>query len=133
MRENKFRVRLKAKEDFGTKKKGEILTMVASVFDEKNGLAFWPIDKVWELLSTDECAGLIDKNGKEVYEGDLCFLFTDSPSEVVYQHGAFGYMDSAGYFISFAQNSWFIFDSKSQSHNIEVIGNIHDNPELLNK
>jgi hypothetical protein len=75
--------------------------------------------------------GLLDKNGKEIYEGDMCLIFTDEPTEVVFENGAFGYLDSSGYFISFAQNMWFFWDSNSQTKEIEVIGNIYQNPELL--
>lgn len=78
-----------------------------------------------------QCTGLKDKNGKEIYEGDICLIFTDRPEPVIFSDGAFGYKDSTGYFISFAQNHWFKW-TNSKSNEIEVIGNIFENPELLN-
>ena len=78
-----------------------------------------------------EFAGVYDKHGNEVYEKFLCLLFTDTPTEIIFKDGAFGYMSSDGYFVSFAQNRWFEFIN-SKSDSIEIIGNIYENPELIN-
>jgi uncharacterized phage protein (TIGR01671 family) len=78
--------------------------------------------------------GLLDKNGKPIYEGDVVAKFSfDDPSfrnEVIYRNGAFGYLTPDEAFHSFANN--YHFDWKNcQSEKIEVIGNIHQTPELL--
>jgi len=94
-----------------------------------------------ELLTSDEMdfiskaeseqyTGLKDKNGKEIYEGDICTLFTDRPTVVIFKNGSFGY-NCTGDFISFAQNHHFIFDKDGKSEKIKIIGNINKNPELL--
>lgn len=61
--------------------------------------------------------GLTDKNGKEIYEGDLVRMFADSLNgeetvEVKWRKEGF----------------WEYFNGFD---NCEVIGNIHENPELL--
>ena len=61
--------------------------------------------------------GLKDKNGKRIFEGDILSLQTGRPHVVRFKNGAFILEDSA-IPMSFAIK-------------FEIIGNIHDNPELL--
>ena len=68
--------------------------------------------------------GLHDKNGKEIYEGDIVkanwFDREDVIGEICFSMGCFILANS-----SVSDNQLFIFKS------YEVIGNIYDNPELL--
>lgn len=76
--------------------------------------------------------GLLDKNGKEIYEGDILHgIYKDKaePSgvghtynEVAFRKGAFGWIGEI-------TGDFFPFDGSEIEE--EVIGNIHDNPELL--
>ena len=79
-----------------------------------------------------QCTGLKDKNGKLIFEGDVFegnkidgkrklykFWYDDDEGAFVY-----GISYKGGYRLSIAK--WCF-----KSENIEVIGNIHDNPELL--
>jgi len=77
-----------------------------------------------------QSTNLNDKTGKEIFEGDICHIFTDTPTEIIYCNGAFGYNDASDCFISFAQNMWF-FWANSNSKEIELLGNKFENPELL--
>jgi uncharacterized phage protein (TIGR01671 family) len=71
-------------------------------------------------IIVEQWTGLFDKNGKEIYEGDICW-FEDSYSAVIeYDQGCF-YVDVYSDFDPIY---------RMLNNKIEVIGNIHDNPEL---
>jgi uncharacterized phage protein (TIGR01671 family) len=78
--------------------------------------------------------GLLDKNGKEIYEGDILkYTYQDVMEiegvgkcnyRVAFQDGAFGWMGNI-------TNSFFSFAAEPLD-NCEIIGNVFENPELLN-
>ena len=66
--------------------------------------------------------GLHDKNGKEIYEGDIvCLTDRPKPVPVVFKEGCFYTPDVGG---NYRLGGW-------DKNRIEVIGNIYENPELL--
>lgn len=92
----------------------------------------------WEVLpeTVGQFTGLLDKNGKEIFEGDiiewhqelididkdgeLVSDFVDWRGEVEYFHAAY-----------FVEGVILDADLEGNRCNAEVVGNIHDNPELL--
>lgn len=94
------------------------------------------IEDAFEMCAVDpetigQFTGLYDKNGKEIFEGDIILYGGSIQHEVVFRHGAFGYLIYGGEFISYAGNTNFTFNPLNRSKKHEVIGNIYDNPELL--
>ena len=115
------------------KRNKQMLTVAQFVFDTR-GEAYLeksPIiarDKDYNHYSGDfesmeimQFTGLKDKNGKEIYEGDIVKFRNPVYAEIIYLKGCF-----------FAGNE-FLGDRPLYNIKIpyEVIGNIYENPELF--
>lgn len=78
-----------------------------------------------------EYTGQIDKNGTKIFEGDICRHSIIADGEVLdedfgdvrFYHGSWTLMDKCGC----------IAVGQCSPDSLEVVGNIHDNPELLNE
>lgn len=72
-----------------------------------------------------QCTGLKDKNGKLIYEGDIIKLYGKNYKVIFEKHAAY-----FGLFIS-KKETYRLNDIHTQTSEIEIIGNIYENPELL--
>ena len=134
MREIKFRIwDERAKQYADTKK---CVYIVGVLHNNKIVLGFDSPKSEYSLgLVLEQFTGLLDKNGKEIYEGDILrgYGYDGSAKDclgkvlwtrpVIFANGMFTTDDEKNEIIG--------YDILSKCRFEEVIGNIHDNPKLL--
>ena len=144
---DRFKFRAIDNREWG-EEKGTIYYDAEQTYDFLGGNPSVPESSFGSLLEDDadggwiveQCTGLKDENGTLIYEGDIveCFYdhfdgnFTEKKVTGVVKWGVGEWSvqnEKKGdwYFLSYAN-----YDEKHlQSDSVKVIGNIHENPELL--
>ena len=128
MREIKFRA---------WDKERKIMTEVKEIFfdNEFARLEFWEGNvscyehKYFDEVETIQYTGLKDKNGQEIYEGDILKDNKSRISKVIW-HGSF-----AGFVYEYVDKSNKVYSNPNNLHlcymKMEVIGNVYENRNLL--
>lgn len=138
MREIKFRAWNKEKKEF-SRNQSEVRLENNSegVFHlhQKDGKVFGYYMNCGHI-EISQFTGLLDKNGKEIYEGDILkmYIFDTSPipleivTSVSFHEGTFTVLKMNNEPVSLRDA---IVISNKTKQGVEIIGNIYENPELL--
>ena len=93
------------------------------IIDEDSDANEWIVNNDLHLMQS---TGLFDKNSKEIFEGDIV-QFSDSLYTVFYD------IKEGSYRLKPHDDRWVIdyMSNFSSDESFEIVGNIYENPELL--
>ena len=112
-------------------------------FSFNDNTSDYPVEFPENNLSEDDkyvlmqYTGFQDKNGKEIYEGDIVthirqILALAGGYEDYIESGVIVFTDGEGAFM-LQVGKYAVYFSPMDGESLEVIGNIYENPELLSK
>ena len=106
------------------------MTISHGTVDRKRKCLFFEVaENKWKGVIPEtlgQFTGLTDRNGKEIYEGDILSFPNDDSADrevIIFEDGCFQVDDK-----------WFKTAlCRIDTHERIIIGNIHDNPEMINQ
>lgn len=126
-------------------KQGELVWFYDVATDGDEVLIYTKIRKCWCILkdvkAIVEFTGILDKQGVDIYDGDIVVIndtnFEDDDDQIPWQIKK---MDGA-FVLFYSDDDYYYFDKNIDSFlhgfpdgwEIEVIGSIYENPELLER
>ena len=128
MREIKFRA--------WDKKKGQFVTVYNLPIEGSIADLKWSLKPEDENIILMQFTGLHDKNGKEIWEGDVVNVTRDLVAKISPAIGVIKYFgDHFGISDRVEGHHTSLYDVAYSKcfywHDVEVLGNIYENPELL--
>lgn len=95
--------------------------------DKNTGVWYGSYNKRYKDFNLMQYTGLKDKNGKEIYEGDIVKLRAN------HGIGVIKYSDEWGAFVVeyIKPRSLAVLGMHYYKEDIEILGNIYENPELM--
>ena len=105
---------------------------ITSITIGLDGKIFDSVASAQDRYELNQFTGLLDKNGKEIYEGDLVAIDINKTLHKVLwieDLAAFNLVRVKDPF----KDSCFPFDCCEREEHYEVIGNIYENPSLLDE
>lgn len=146
--QDRFKFRYVFTKDFGGKTgicyKMPIFNLDTITDENFNKIVKSYIDYDYKLISIEQCTGLKDKNGKLIYEGDIVKYFCPAeycsdglhkcPECYSGENGSVHYdEDLAMYEYRSKSDQCPLTDNINTEEDLEIIGNIYENPELLDE
>lgn len=116
-----------------------MITNAPNLMLDSRGIPYWQFGFEEPEPMSDtvlmQFTGLLDRHGKEIYEGDIVLNFgdihehTDKYWEIYFSNGSF-WMKTLNQ-ISITTIKKIPVNSQLENNYVEVIGNIYENPNLL--